>query len=142
MTSQAQAAEPMPGVRALAFLGFPLHPAGRPSNERAAHLAEQRRRHAEAPFERGTQTRRPIRAAPDPASSRVKHGPVDAATPSGAAINTSGSQSGTQTATAQYWSALASGGDRYDIAAFATDRPASGETIAEIVQRRKERDMH
>ncbi len=56
-----------------------------------------------------------------------------AATPSGAAINTSGSQSGTQTATAQYWSALASGGDRYDIAAFATDRPASGETIAEIV---------
>jgi len=40
MTSQAQAAEPMPGVRALIFLGFPLHPAGKPSDERAAHLAE------------------------------------------------------------------------------------------------------
>ncbi len=40
MTSQAQAAEPMPGVRGLIFLGFPLHPAGKPSDERAAHLAE------------------------------------------------------------------------------------------------------
>jgi predicted alpha/beta-hydrolase family hydrolase len=38
MTSQAQAAEPMPGVRGLAFLGFPLHPAGAPSRERGAHL--------------------------------------------------------------------------------------------------------
>jgi uncharacterized protein len=38
MTSQAQAAAPLPGVRGLAFLGFPLHPAGRPSNERAEHL--------------------------------------------------------------------------------------------------------
>ena len=38
MTSQAQAAAPLPGVRALAFLGFPLHPAGKPSDERAAHL--------------------------------------------------------------------------------------------------------
>jgi predicted alpha/beta-hydrolase family hydrolase len=35
MTSQAQALEPLPGVRGLAFLGFPLHPAGRPSKERA-----------------------------------------------------------------------------------------------------------
>lgn len=40
MTSQAQAAEPMPGVRGLIFLGFPLHPAGKPSDERAAHLAD------------------------------------------------------------------------------------------------------
>lgn len=40
MTSQAQAVEPMPGVRGLIFLGFPLHPAGKPSDERAAHLAE------------------------------------------------------------------------------------------------------
>jgi predicted alpha/beta-hydrolase family hydrolase len=40
MTSQAQAAEPLPGVRGLAFLGFPLHAAGRPSLERAAHLFE------------------------------------------------------------------------------------------------------
>jgi uncharacterized protein len=40
MTSQAQAASPLPGVRGLAFLGFPLHPAGRPSDERAKHLAD------------------------------------------------------------------------------------------------------
>ena len=39
MTSQAQAGEPLPGVRGLAFLGFPLHPAGRPSDTRAEHLA-------------------------------------------------------------------------------------------------------
>jgi uncharacterized protein len=38
MTSQAQATEPLPGVRGLAFVGFPLHPAGKPSIERAAHL--------------------------------------------------------------------------------------------------------
>jgi predicted alpha/beta-hydrolase family hydrolase len=38
MTSQAQAADPLPGVRGLAFLGFPLHPAGRPSQDRAKHL--------------------------------------------------------------------------------------------------------
>lgn len=39
MTSQAQADEPLPGVRGLAFLGFPLHPAGKPGIERAGHLA-------------------------------------------------------------------------------------------------------
>ena len=38
MTSQAQAIEPLPGVKGLAFLGFPLHPAGKPSVERAEHL--------------------------------------------------------------------------------------------------------
>jgi predicted alpha/beta-hydrolase family hydrolase len=38
MTSQAHAAVPLPGVRGLAFLGFPLHPAGRPSQDRAKHL--------------------------------------------------------------------------------------------------------
>jgi predicted alpha/beta-hydrolase family hydrolase len=38
MTSQAQAASLLPGVRGLIFLGFPLHPPGRPSTERAAHL--------------------------------------------------------------------------------------------------------
>lgn len=38
MTSQAQALGPLPGVRGLAFLAFPLHPAGRPGTERAAHL--------------------------------------------------------------------------------------------------------
>jgi uncharacterized protein len=38
MTSQAQAAAPLPGVRGLAFLGFPLHAPGNPSDERARHL--------------------------------------------------------------------------------------------------------
>jgi len=38
MTSQAQAASPLPGVRGLAFLGFPLHAAGQPSDERGKHL--------------------------------------------------------------------------------------------------------
>ena len=42
MTSQAQAIEPLDGVRGLAFLGYPLHPSGKPSIERAAHLAEIR----------------------------------------------------------------------------------------------------
>lgn len=38
MTSQAQAAAALPGVRGLVFVGFPLHPAGEPGVERAAHL--------------------------------------------------------------------------------------------------------
>jgi uncharacterized protein len=38
MTSQAQAESPLPGVRGLVFLGFPLHPPGRPSDERGQHL--------------------------------------------------------------------------------------------------------
>ncbi len=40
MTSQAQALAPLPRVRGLAFLGFPLHPAGHPSDTRAEHLAQ------------------------------------------------------------------------------------------------------
>ena len=40
MTSQAQAIAPLQGVRGLVFLGFPLHPPGKPSIERAAHLAD------------------------------------------------------------------------------------------------------
>lgn len=40
MTSQAQAETPIPGVRGLAFLGFPLHPAGKPDIARAEHLAD------------------------------------------------------------------------------------------------------
>ena len=40
MTSQAQAKAPLEGVRGLVFFGFPLHPAGAPSVERAAHLAD------------------------------------------------------------------------------------------------------
>jgi predicted alpha/beta-hydrolase family hydrolase len=39
MTSQAQVEAPLPGVRGLAFIGFPLHPAGKPGIERADHLA-------------------------------------------------------------------------------------------------------
>jgi len=38
MTSQAQALQPLREVRGLVFLGFPLHPAGKPSAERAKHL--------------------------------------------------------------------------------------------------------
>src|SRR5437762_5290801 len=39
MTSTAQAEEPLPGVWGLVFLGFPLHPPGRPADARAEHLA-------------------------------------------------------------------------------------------------------
>jgi predicted alpha/beta-hydrolase family hydrolase len=42
MTSQAQAAAALPGVRGLAFLGFPLHPAGKPSRDRGEHLFDVR----------------------------------------------------------------------------------------------------
>jgi uncharacterized protein len=40
MTSQAQALGPLPNVRGLVFFAFPLHLAGKPSSERAAHLAD------------------------------------------------------------------------------------------------------
>ena len=39
MTSQAQAERPLPDIVGLAFLGFPLHPAGKPGVERAEHLS-------------------------------------------------------------------------------------------------------
>ena len=42
MTSQAQATAPLAGVRGLAFLGFPLHPAGHPSQDRGRHLFDVR----------------------------------------------------------------------------------------------------
>jgi predicted alpha/beta-hydrolase family hydrolase len=42
MTSTAQAEAPLPGVRGLVFLGFPLHPPGKPSTSRADHLAQVR----------------------------------------------------------------------------------------------------
>ena len=42
MTSQAQAAEPLPQVRGLVFVGFPLHTAGKPSMARATHLDDVR----------------------------------------------------------------------------------------------------
>ena len=40
MTSQAQSIAPLAGVHGLAFLGFPLHPAGKPSDQRAEHLSD------------------------------------------------------------------------------------------------------
>ncbi|HKS63204.1 MAG TPA: alpha/beta family hydrolase [Xanthobacteraceae bacterium] len=40
MTSQAQAKAPLDGVHGLVFFGFPLHAAGKPSRERAAHLSD------------------------------------------------------------------------------------------------------
>jgi uncharacterized protein len=42
MTSQAQAKAPLPGVRGLAFFGFPLHPAGQPAQDRGKHLFDVR----------------------------------------------------------------------------------------------------
>lgn len=42
MTSQAQAVERLPGVQGLVFFGFPLHPAGKPSEDRAQHLYDVR----------------------------------------------------------------------------------------------------
>ncbi|WP_112663624.1 alpha/beta family hydrolase [Microvirga flavescens] len=40
MTSQAQAIAPLPNVRGLLFFAFPLHPAGKPANDRAEHLSD------------------------------------------------------------------------------------------------------
>ena len=40
MTSQYLAAHPRPEVKGIVFYGFPLHPSGKPSTERAAHLHE------------------------------------------------------------------------------------------------------
>jgi hypothetical protein len=40
MSSQAQALTPLPAVRGLVFLGFPLHPAGKPAQQRAQHLLQ------------------------------------------------------------------------------------------------------
>src|SRR4051794_36450169 len=42
MTAQAPPTDELPGVRGLAFLGLPLHPAGKPSSERARHLGDIR----------------------------------------------------------------------------------------------------
>ncbi len=43
MTSQAEAADPLPGLSGLVFFGFPLHPPGKPSTDRADHLFNVRR---------------------------------------------------------------------------------------------------
>ena len=42
MTSEAQSREALVGVRGLAFLGFPLHPPGKPGTTRAEHLQRVR----------------------------------------------------------------------------------------------------
>jgi uncharacterized protein len=39
MTSLTHAEKPLPGVMKLVFFGFPLHPAGKPSVDRADHLS-------------------------------------------------------------------------------------------------------
>jgi uncharacterized protein len=54
MTSQAQAITPLAGVHGLAFLGFPLHPAGKPSDARAKHLSDV---HVPMLFIQGTRDR-------------------------------------------------------------------------------------
>jgi predicted alpha/beta-hydrolase family hydrolase len=51
MTSQAQADSPLAHVRGLIFVGFPLHPAGKPATDRAGHLAKV---HAPMLFLQGT----------------------------------------------------------------------------------------
>jgi predicted alpha/beta-hydrolase family hydrolase len=42
MTSQTQAEAPLPAINGLIFLGFPLHPAKQPADDRAAHLSAVR----------------------------------------------------------------------------------------------------
>jgi len=42
MTSQAQALNPLPELRGLVFFGFPLHPVGKRSVDRANHLSDVR----------------------------------------------------------------------------------------------------
>ena len=73
MTSQAQAAAPLPNVRGLVFVGFPLHPAGKPANERAQHLQQ-----VALPmlFLQGTRDELAdlgAAAAGDPAARRARH---------------------------------------------------------------------
>ena len=61
MTSQAQSQAPLPGITGLVFLGFPLHPAKRPSLDRAQHLASV---HVPMLFLQGA-LRQPRRTPPD-----------------------------------------------------------------------------
>ncbi len=46
MTSQYLSANPNPNVAGIIFYGFPLHPAGKPSIERADHLKKHQHSHA------------------------------------------------------------------------------------------------
>ena len=68
MTSQAQAAAPLDGVRGLAFLGFPLHPAGKPSSDQAAHLVQV---HIPMLFLQGTRDRLAEVALVEPVVERL-----------------------------------------------------------------------
>jgi predicted alpha/beta-hydrolase family hydrolase len=71
MTSQAQASAPLAGVRGLAFLGFPLHPAGKPCSDRAKHLAEA---HVPMLFIQGTRDNLAELALMDLAGKAIKEG--------------------------------------------------------------------
>ena len=62
MTSQAQALSPLPGVRGIIFLGFPLHLAKKPATSRADHLIEVR---IPMLFLQGVEGRTPVRAERD-----------------------------------------------------------------------------
>jgi uncharacterized protein len=68
MTSQAQAIAPLAGVRGLAFLGFPLHPAGKPSETRATHLGDV---HVPMLFIQGTRDKLAERALLEPVVKRL-----------------------------------------------------------------------
>ncbi len=68
MTSQAQALAPLPGIRGLAFLGFPLHPAGKPSDTRARHLGDV---HIPMLFIQGTRDKLAERELLEPAVKRL-----------------------------------------------------------------------
>src|ERR1700753_3676003 len=81
MTSQAQASAPLTGVRGLAFLGFPLHPAGKPSSDRAKHLAEV---HVPMLFMQGPREQLPGLARLDPVPTSL--GPPASFHPSGKPI--------------------------------------------------------
>ena len=81
MTSQAQAKSPLPGVRGLAFLGFPLHPAGKPSDERAVHLSDVTDPDA-VPAGHARCARRPVAAAPGGgAAGQARHAAPCSRTP-------------------------------------------------------------
>ena len=81
MTSQAQAEQPLPGVEGLVFVGFPLHPAGKPSITRAAHLADV---HVPMLFAQGTRdaladiaSLRPVVASLGPSSTLLEIAEAD-----------------------------------------------------------------
>jgi predicted alpha/beta-hydrolase family hydrolase len=68
MTSQAQAADPLPHVCGLLFLGFPLHPPKQPSETRGEHLAKV---HIPMLFLQGARDEFAQRALLDPLITRL-----------------------------------------------------------------------